>query len=87
MPSDDRDREHYEEFYTKAFKIPSDAKFEDYAAQKQAEGGDLHYHTWTFESFEKLVGWHARKTGWTIDFSHPTLPGTENIEFYFVLTK
>jgi len=86
-PSRERDLEHYEEFYTKAFEIPADAKLEDYAAQKQAEGGDLHHHAWTFESFEKLVDWHVRKTGWTVDFVHPTLPGEENIEFYFVLIK
>lgn len=86
-PSRERDLEHYEEFYTKAFEIPSDAKLDDYAAQKQAEGGDLHYHTWTFESFEKLVDWHVRKTEWTVDFAHATLPGEENIEFYFVLIK
>ena len=87
LPSRERDLEHYEEFYTKAFEIPSDANLKDYAAQKQIEGGDLHYHTWTFESFGELVDWHVRKTGWSIDFSHPTLPGVENIEFYFVLTK
>lgn len=86
-PSFERDQEHYKEFYRKAFDIPSGANLEDYAAQKQAEGGDLHYHTWTFESFEKLVDWHVRKTGWLVEFSHPTLPGEENIEFYFVLTK
>jgi SAM-dependent methyltransferase len=87
MPSYERDREHYEEFYTKAFKIPSEADIFDYAAQKQTECGDLHYHTWTFESFEKLIDWHVRKTGWAVDFTHPTLPGEGNIEFYFVLTK
>ena len=86
-PSRERDLEHYEEFYTKAFEIPSDAKLEDYAAQKQAEGGDLHYHTWTFESFEKMINWHVNKNGWKIDFSHSTLPGEEDIEFYFVLIK
>lgn len=86
-PSPERDWGHYEEFYTKAFEIPADAILLDYVSLKQAEGGDLHYHTWTFESFGELVDWHARKAGWAIDFSHPTLPGSENIEFYFVLTK
>ena len=87
MPSLERDRAHYEEYYTEAYEIPADAILSDYVSQKQAEGGDLHYHTWTFESFGELVDWHVRKTGWTIDFYHPTLPGSENIEFYFVLTK
>lgn len=87
MPSLERDRAHFEEFYTKAFEIPADAILLDYVSLKQAEGCDLHYHTWTFESFGELIDWHVRKTGWTMDFSHPTLPGSENIEFYFVLTK
>ena len=86
-PSRERDRQHYEEFYTKAFEIPSDANLQDYVAQKQTDGGDLHYHTWTFETFEKLVDWHVKKTGWSVDFTHPTLSGADNIEFYFVLKK
>lgn len=86
-PSPQRDREHYEEFYTKAFEIPADAILFDYVSRKQAEGGDLHYHTWTYDSFRELVDWHAKKTRWTIEFSHPTLRGSEDIEFYFVLTK
>jgi hypothetical protein len=86
-PSNERDREHYEEFYTKAFEIPSDANIKDYSAQKQNEGGDLHYHTWTFDSFSQLVDWQVKNTGWTVSFYHPTLPGKDNIEFYFVLVK
>lgn len=86
-PSPERDRKHYEEYYTKSYTIPTDAIFSNYVSLKQTEGGDLHYHTWTFESFRELIDWHVTKSGWTIDFSHPTLPGSENIEFYFVLTK
>lgn len=86
-PSHERDLEHYEEFYTQAFEIPSDANIKDYAAQKKNEGGDLHYHAWTFESFRELVDLQVKEEGWTIDFSHPTLNGSDNIEFYFVLTK
>lgn len=87
MPSLERDRGHYEEFYSKAFDRPAGSNLQEYAAQKQAEGGDIHYHTWTYESFEGLVDWCVQKQGWTVEFRHPTLPGPDNIEFYFVLTK
>lgn len=87
MPSLERDRGHYEEFYAKAFEIPAGLNLLEYASQKQAEGGDIHYHTWTYESFKALVDWCAHKQGWTVAFTHPTLPGPDNIEFYFVLIK
>lgn len=86
-PSRERDLEHYEEFYLKAFEIPAECNLVDYASEKQAEGGDLHYHAWTYGSFAGLVEWCARNRGWQVDFSHPTLPGPDNIEFYFVLKK
>lgn len=87
MPSLERDRGHYEEFYSKAFDRPAGSNLQEYAAQTQAEGGDIHYHTWTYESFKALVDCCAHKQGWTVAFTHPTLPGSDNIEFYFVLTK
>jgi SAM-dependent methyltransferase len=86
-PSLERDREHYEEFYAKAFKIPEGSNLLEFAAQKQFEGGDLHYHTWNFETFGALSEWCAKNSGWTVDFCHPTLQGEDNIEFYFVLKK
>ncbi len=86
-PSPDRDCRHYEEFYSKAFELPAGSNLLEYAAQKQAEGGDLHYHTWTYESFGELVEACAASTPWSVSFSHPTLQGPENIEFYFVLKK
>jgi SAM-dependent methyltransferase len=88
-PSLNRDRGHYEEFYSKAvgFEIPSDSNVLEYAAQKQTEGGDIHYHTFTYESFLEIVEWCVHKQGWAIEFSHPTLLGPDNIEFYFALTK
>ena len=88
-PSLERDRGHYEEFYSKAlgFEIPSDSNVLEYAAQKQTEGGDIHYHTFTYESFHEIVDWCIHKQGWAVEFSHPTLSGADNIEFYFVLKK
>jgi SAM-dependent methyltransferase len=87
LPSDQRDLAHYEEFYTKAFEVPTSIDSLEYAKQKQAEGGDIHYHTWTYQSFEELVTWCVKNQGWRVTFAHPTLLGVENIEFYFVLTK
>jgi predicted SAM-dependent methyltransferase len=86
-PSLERDRAHYEEFYSKAFEMPAGSNLLEYVSQKQAEGGDLHYHTWTYETFGELVEWCARSKAWTVSFSHPTLQGPDNIEFYFVLKK
>ena len=87
MPSLERDRGHYEEFYAKAFEIPAGSNLLEYASQKQAEGGDIHYHTWTYQSFGELVEWCVQKQGWAVEFAHPTLPGPDNIEFYFVLSS
>jgi SAM-dependent methyltransferase len=87
-PSVERDRDHYMEFYTKTtFKVPSENNLDEFVQQKQENGGDIHYHTWTYESFQELVEWHCEKNHWTIDFCHPTLEGPENIEFYFLLLK
>ena len=86
-PSSDRDREHYEEFYSMAFELPSDVNLFDFAAQKQIEDGDIHYHTFTYESFRDVVEWCAQEQGWTVEYARPTLPGPDNIEFYFVLKK
>lgn len=86
-PSLERDRAHYEEFYAKAFEMPAGSDIREYSTQKQSEGGDIHYHVWTYETFEELIHWCAKQQGWQIAFAHPTLPGPDNIEFYFVLTK
>jgi SAM-dependent methyltransferase len=86
-PSSARDLEHYLEFYSKAFTIPADARLEEYASSKQIEGGDIHYHSWTYNSFLEAVNFCILKYGWSVDFAHETIPGPENIEFYFVLRK
>jgi SAM-dependent methyltransferase len=87
MPSRARDLGHFEEFYSKAFDMPAGANLQEYASQKHNEGGDIHYHSWTYPSFGKLVNWCCQQQGWQIAFEHPTLAGSDNIEFYFVLSK
>ena len=86
-PSLERDRRHYEEFYTKAFTLPEGIDPVDYAFKKQVEGGDIHYHAWTYETFAELVEWCTSDGKWNIAFSHETLQGKDNIEFYFTLNK
>ena len=86
-PSSVRDLEHYVEFYSKAFAIPLDAKIEEYAALKQIENGDIHYHSWTYNSFFEVINFCTSQYGWTVDFCHETSVGSDNIEFYFVLRK
>lgn len=86
-PSSRRDRAHYEEFYTKAFKIPDGQDFSEYVARQHAEGFSIHFHAWTYDAFLQLIEHVNSMVGWSGTWSHPTLPGDENIEFYFVLTK
>lgn len=86
-PSSERDRTHYIEFYSTAFTVPAEFTPDQYAGMKLAESGDIHYHCWTYESFNDVVDWSVRRDGWTISWSHSTLAGPENIEFYYVLTK
>lgn len=88
VPSRERDRQHFMEFYTKAFNVPSDAGIEKFVSTKHDEGSDIHYHCWTYESFLEMVAWVSEhEAAWSQVWSHPTLPGAEDIEFYFRLTK
>ena len=87
-PSRSRDRGHFEEFYTKVFPLPDPSAVKQHAADKHRQGADIHYHCWTYESFAAMVGWISDDgTPWSAVWSHPSLPGAENIEFYFVLVK
>lgn len=86
-PSPERDSYHYMEFYSKAFSPPENIDPVKYSLEKQASGGDIHYHAWTYDLFEQLIDWCAKDGKWLVAFSHPTLSGIENIEFYFTLQK
>jgi SAM-dependent methyltransferase len=86
-PSAQRDYGHYLDFYQNAFSIPEGYSVEDYAKLQHQKRGDIHYHTFTYDSFQSLVAYATKKDSWRITFQHPTLDGGENIECYFVLTK
>jgi SAM-dependent methyltransferase len=86
-PSRSRDRAHYEEFYAKAFSVPADCEFNEFVSKKHSEDYSIHFHTWTYESFGELIHWINEHNNWASVWSHPTLKGAADIEFYFVLTK
>lgn len=86
-PSRDRDLDHYEEFYFKAFSTPGGYSLSEFSRKKQEEDFSIHFHTWTYESFSELIAWIDTKNTWTEIWKNKTLNGAENIEFYFALTK
>jgi SAM-dependent methyltransferase len=86
-PSEERDYGHYLDFYSNAFPLPKGETLEDYAKLQHRKRGDLHYHTFTYESFQGLLAYSGKKDDWNITFQHHTLEGAENIECYFVMTK
>ncbi len=87
-PDLERDRKHYEEFYTLAFKTP-ESDLQNKVAGEFARRGDLHAHVWNYSTFRELVEFVASTlVGWSKQWSHPTLPDPQHdIEFYYRLTK
>lgn len=83
-PSRERDWEHYVEFFQKCFPRPDPVSA---AKTPFEEGHDIHYHTWTYESFEHMVDYVREKIEpWSEVWSHRRL-SQQDIEFYFVLVK
>jgi SAM-dependent methyltransferase len=86
-PRPDRDVLHYVEFYARAFVTPVEAL---YSRVKTAieEAGDIHFHTWTYDSFGDMVAYVREKVApWSSVWSHPPSESPEANEFYYVLTK
>ena len=51
------------------------------------QGNDIHFHTWTYESFREMVEYsRAVISPWSAVWSHARLT-EQDIEFYFVMTK
>jgi glycosyltransferase involved in cell wall biosynthesis len=85
-PSSERDRQHWEEWYTKAFPVRPD-QLDTSISAALCRNADIHYHTWTYKSFRKMVDYVCKKVvPWSAVWSHPRNT-EEGIEFYFVLTK
>jgi SAM-dependent methyltransferase len=87
-PSSERDKEHYVEFYKLAFTTEPEKLYEK-VDKSFHEKGDIHYHTFTYDSFALIIDYVCKNISpWSSVWSQPTLSNpTEDIEFYFVLTK
>ncbi|MBO1065492.1 MULTISPECIES: methyltransferase domain-containing protein [Nostocales] len=87
-PSKNRDKEHYIEFFELAFQVSSEKLYSTIEENFQAQA-DIHYHTFTYESFSVLINYvHNHICSWSSVWSQPTLSNSlEDIEFYFILTK
>ena len=87
-PDAARDLGHFIEFFSKALPVPEGRPLREFAEEKQRAHADIHYHCWDYESFGQMVAWITENVApWSAVWSHPTLPGAGNIEFYFRLTK
>lgn len=85
LPSRERDFEHYLEFFRLSFP---QADYVKCAREVWNRGDDIHFHTWTYESFREMIDLVAREYGcaWREIWSHERLSDLD-IEFYYVLTK
>ncbi len=85
--SRERDRDHYVEFYTLAFRSP---QYDDAYVEKQfQEAFPIHYHVWTYESFQRMIRHILDEMKlFSSVWSHDTIYDDKDAnEFYFVLTK
>ncbi|MBW4581457.1 MAG: glycosyltransferase [Tildeniella nuda ZEHNDER 1965/U140] len=87
-PSRERDKQHYFDFYEQAFPTAPD-RLTEVVETKFQQGHDIHYHTFTYDSFTEVVNYVCKHVApWSSVWSQPTLSNPEHdIEFYFVLTK
>jgi SAM-dependent methyltransferase len=84
-PSEERDKEHYFEFFGMVMNVP-EVLLDQFVPDAMKERKDLHYHTWTYETFQQMVEYGRRSmTPWKSVWSQPTIDGW--LEFYFVLQK
>jgi len=89
-PSAERDLDHYFDFFSKAigFTDPS-VPLEIRVRNAVANNEDLHFHTWTYASFQAMVDYSAQRIApWKSVWSQPAVEGPEGFEeFYFVLGR
>jgi len=85
-PSRERDKENFKEFYELAFPTPPD-QYETVWTGKWEEAFPIHYHTWDFASFGKMIEWIQENQGvFTQVKSHHPVDIGDAIEFYYLLT-
>lgn len=83
----ERDRAHYDEFYSLAF--PSPQHDEAYVADRFKEAFPIHYHVWNYRSFSEMIRYVQEGLGlFSSVWSHGTaIDDPAANEFYFVLTR
>jgi len=87
-PSVEEDLPHYFEFFSKVYNVP-DALLKARVAEAVAGNHDLHFHTWTYESFGVMVEYTRREIApWRSVWSTTYVEEVQGWhEFYFVLEK
>jgi hypothetical protein len=82
-PDVERDREHFQEFYRLAFVTPPES-YHNVWKQAHSTNFPIHYHTWTYESFKRMIDWIINSLKvYKAYISHPTVGN----EFCFILRK
>jgi hypothetical protein len=82
-PSAERDLQHFYEFFSQIYDFKDD-ELDKQVRDAITQNRDLHFHTWTYESFAQIV----QHTSWTSVWSQPPIwedPASQ--EFFFVLSK
>jgi hypothetical protein len=84
LPSRERDFEHYIEFFGRSFSQPDPIPS---AKAIWERGDDIHFHTWTYESFGIFIEYVIKNiVPWQNVWSQSRLSEQDN-EFFYVLTK
>lgn len=89
-PSKERDILHYLEFFSKAINFikPIEEIYEVVKDVYENNAYDLHYHTWTEDSFKKMIEYFTNnKFPFEMIWSHDCLVHAEGNEFYIILEK
>ena len=87
-PREERDYLHFFEFFTKAFVTPIESVYAR-ALQAIKDRYDIHFHTWTYESFGCMIEYaRGRLSPWVDVWSHPAVEEHQGAnEFYYVLKR
>lgn len=86
-PLKDRDALHYVEFFSRAFVTPIESLYPR-VLDAIAFNYDIHFHTWTYESFGQMIGYATSTLSpWSNVWSAPAVEIEGANEFYFVLTR
>lgn len=83
-PSSERDLEHYIEFLS---LVHGEENPSQKAKDMMEEGLDVHFHTWTLESFYLMARYSQEKLKWDSMWWHERVNAHHALEFYFSFTK